>query len=102
MFDVWTVIGFIAGFCISGAIGALIAEFKNLPRLVGFLLGSLLGFIGLAIAAMLPKELPKAPPGMWALQCPRCNAVQNIYDDDETFACWQCDFEKAVDDLLAR
>jgi hypothetical protein len=102
MFDIWTVVFFIAGFCISGAVGALIAEHKNQSRGVGFLLGALLGFIGLAIVSLLPKDLPKAPPGKWALQCPRCNAVQNIYDEDEIFTCWQCKHQEAVDDLLAR
>jgi hypothetical protein len=102
VFDVWTIFGLIAGFCISGAVGALIAEHKNQPQAAGFLLGAVLGFIGLAIIAMFPRSLPKAPPGRWALMCPRCNAIQNIFDDDEVFMCWQCEHEEAVDDLLAR
>jgi hypothetical protein len=102
MFNNWTVVYFFAGACITGAVGALIAEHKNQPKAVGFLLGFLLGFIGLAIVAMAKKELPKAPPGRWALLCPRCNAIQNINDEDEIFTCWQCEHEEAVDDLLAR
>lgn len=98
----FTVLWIIAVLSVFGAVGALIAESKNQPRWVGFLLGIFLGFIGLAIVALLPKSLPKPPPGRWVLECPRCNAIQNLRDEDETFTCWQCRYQEAVDDLLAR
>lgn len=98
----FTILWVIATLSVFGAIGALIAESKHQSRFVGFCLGFLLGFIGLAIAALLPKSLPKPPPGRWVLECPRCNAVQNLRDEAETFSCWQCKHQEPVDDLLAR
>jgi hypothetical protein len=27
---------------------------------------------------------------MTAMSCPKCNAVQNVPDDELDFECWQC------------
>jgi LSD1 subclass zinc finger protein len=50
----------------------------------------LLGVLGLGIVLVQRPRLPKPPPGMRAVRCPRCNAVQNIPDSQPTFECWQC------------
>jgi hypothetical protein len=34
--------------------------------------------------------LPQAPPGMRAVKCPRCNAIQNVPEKQRTYECWQC------------
>jgi uncharacterized membrane protein YeaQ/YmgE (transglycosylase-associated protein family) len=75
---------------IFGAIGAAITQRKNRSPWEGFMLGVLLNLIGVVIAAVLPKLLPKAPPGMSARKCPRCNAVQNVAVGQPDFECWQC------------
>lgn len=49
-----------------------------------------LGVIGIFIVAIQRANPPKAPQGMRAVWCPRCNAVQNIPNDRATFECWQC------------
>ncbi len=78
-------------FClIFGAITAAIGQKKNLPVAESFLLGALLGIIGLIIMIFRRPGLPKAPPGMRAVKCPRCNTVQNIPKTQPEYECWQC------------
>jgi hypothetical protein len=52
--------------------------------------------------ALILKRLPKAPPGRRALECPRCNAIQNLRDEDETLTCWASKYREPVDELLTR
>jgi hypothetical protein len=75
---------------ICGAIAAVIGQKKNFNVGHSFLLGAVLGVIGILIVAVQRPNLPKPPPGMSAVRCPRCNAVQNIPDGQATFECWQC------------
>ncbi len=75
---------------ICGAIAAGIGQAKNRPVGESFVLGLLLGIIGVIIVILLPRGLPKAPPGMWAMKCPRCNAVQNVPQTQSEYECWQC------------
>jgi hypothetical protein len=75
-------------FC--GGITAGIGSAKNRSVGQSLALGLLLGIVGVFIVAVLPKEPPKPPPGMVVVQCPRCNAVQNIPHGQTTFECWQC------------
>lgn len=75
---------------VCAGIGAAISNSKNRGAGEGLALGGLLGIIGLVIAVCLPRELPKAPPEMIALQCPRCNAVQNVSAGQPRYQCWQC------------
>jgi hypothetical protein len=96
--DVWVWVAVVWVAC--GAVGALIAEHKNQPRFGGFALGVLLGVFGIAIAAILPTQLPGAPEGMYPLRCPRCNAVQNVPYGLDTFVCWQCKYNKPMDAML--
>jgi uncharacterized membrane protein YczE len=70
-----------------GVAAALIADRKNRSAGIYFVLGLLLGAIGILIAAVAK---PGAPPGTRAVRCPRCNANQNIPEVDSEFECWQC------------
>jgi hypothetical protein len=55
-----------------------------------FFLGAILGIIGIIIVIAEKPGLPKAPGGMRAVKCTRCNAVQNIHPGQAQFECWQC------------
>ena len=77
------------GMLICGVIAAVIGQRKNFHPFPCFLLGAITGVIGIAIIAVQSRQLPKAPPGLIAVKCPRCNAVQNV-PDAPTFQCWQC------------
>lgn len=75
---------------ICGAVAAVIARSKNTPVLQAIFVGTLLGPIGVFFVAMSKRGRPAAPPGMRSVKCPRCNAVQNVYDSQQGFQCWQC------------
>jgi hypothetical protein len=81
--------GFITFWLICGLIAAVIASAKNRNALGWLALGVLFA-PSVLIVAVLPKLPPGPPPGMQAVQCPRCNAVQNIPSDQPNFECWQC------------
>lgn len=83
-------VGLLFLWVLMGGVAAIIAQYKNRSLLEGFVLGALCGCFGVIIEALLPRQLPKAPPGMWATKCPRCNAVQNVSLRATTFECWQC------------
>jgi hypothetical protein len=86
--DLWTLIifwGLIFG-CITLAIG----QKKNFPAAESFLWGALLGIIGLIVVLVRKPGLPKSPPGLRAVKCPRCNAVGNVPDKQPNYECWQC------------
>lgn len=75
---------------ICGAIAAAIAQGKNNSVGGAFVLGCLLGVIGIIIAIAEKPSLPPAPPGLQVAKCPRCNAVQNIPAGASDYQCWQC------------
>lgn len=76
---------------IFGAVTAAIAQKRNLGSPVGwFLFGALLFIVALPMAIFSKPGLPPAPPGMRAVKCPRCNAVQNIPQTQPEYVCWQC------------
>ena len=79
-------------FClIFGCITAAIAQKRNLGSVGGwFLFGALLFIVALPMVIFSKRGLPKAPPGMRAVKCPRCNAVQNIPETQPEYECWQC------------
>lgn len=73
-----------------------IAIRKGRSGLGFFLLGLLLGLIGVIIAAVINGEMPP-PKGSRATSCPRCNARQNIERGQDEFECWQCGIEVPVE-----
>jgi hypothetical protein len=74
---------------ICGGIAAAIGSAKNRNVLGWFVLGALFA-PSVLIVAVLPKLPPRPPQGMRSVQCPRCNAVQNIPHGQSTFECWPC------------
>ena len=74
---------------ICAGLGMVIANAKNRSPWEGFFLSFLCGIFGVIITALLPKQLPKAPRGLTAVACPRCNAAQNVPNPDH-YECWQC------------
>ena len=91
----------VSALLVCGVIAAAIGHAKDRGAFGSFLLGALLGPIGIVIVAVLPNGVPKAPPGMQAVRCQTCNVVQNIPVADTTFECWQCKRNsKAVDTRL--
>jgi len=73
-----------------GFIASSIAKKKD--RSVGgfFALGFVLGILGIIVAAVVSPGRPAPPPGMRAVACARCNAVQNVRVSAPEFTCWQC------------
>jgi hypothetical protein len=47
-------------------------------------LGTIFGAI---IVICQRPGLPKAPPGMWAVNCPRCNTIQNVPETQPEYMC---------------
>ena len=75
---------------ICGVVAAVIGHRKNLSVGQSFALGALLGIYGVASVVRDKPGLPKAPPGMRAVKCPRCNAVQTIGETQAGYECSQC------------
>jgi hypothetical protein len=73
---------------ICGGIAAWIGQTKNLRVRDSFMLGTVLGVIGIIIVICQKPRLPEAPPGMRAVKCPRCNAVQNIPQTQPEYGYW--------------
>lgn len=80
---------------VCAGLGMVIANAKNRSLAEGFFLSLLCGCFGMLIVALLPKQLPKAPPGLTAVTCPRCNATQNV-PNPQAFECWQCHLNTAT------
>jgi hypothetical protein len=75
---------------VCGIISGAIASSKNLNGIGYFLLGLLIGPIGIiAAAAATPGQAP-APPGSHAVVCPRCTTHQNVDAASKEAECWQC------------
>ena len=81
---------------ICGAVTLAIGRGKNIPTSEAFLWGALLGVIGIVVVLC---SKTRAPMGMKAIQCPRCNAVQNVRTDQAEYECWQC---KSVESLASK
>jgi hypothetical protein len=85
-------------FLICGVVAAVIGHLKNLSVSQSFALGALLGPYGVASVVRDKPGLPKAPSGMRAVKCPRCNAVQTIGETQVGYECSQCKTVNAVQD----
>ena len=72
---------------IWGLIAIPVGRPKGRPKGDSFMFGAVLGPLGLLLVAVLPGPAPK---GMRKVNCPRCNAQQNVPVKDQTFECWQC------------
>lgn len=75
---------------IFGAIAMVIGQRKNNSVGESFCWGFFLWIIGVIIVIFQKPGLPPAPTGLYAAQCPRCNALQNVPNNAPTFECWQC------------
>jgi hypothetical protein len=81
----------IAWCLVFGTITFAIAQKKNLTGLAWwFVIGAVGGIIGVILVIVEIALQPKAPAGMRAVKCPRCNAVQNIPETQPEYECWQC------------
>lgn len=78
---------------ITTGIAAAIARSKHTPVGQAFVVGALLSIIGIIIVAVAPPGLLKAPAGMTAVKCPRCNMIQNVAEEQRNYQCWQCKYE---------
>ena len=58
---------------LCGVVAAVIGHRKNLSVGQSFALGAFLGPYGVASVVREKRGLPKAPAGMRAVKCPRCN-----------------------------
>jgi hypothetical protein len=75
---------------LCAGIAGVIASRKNRSVGEAMFMSLALGLIGLLIVALMRPGEPKAPPGLRAVVCPRCNAQQNVPEGDSTFECWRC------------
>ncbi|WP_336084475.1 hypothetical protein [Nocardia sp. SSK8] len=73
-----------------GSVSLAIAERKRRSPGGFFLVGFLLGPLGVLAAVVAAPGAPAPPPGMRAVICRRCNARQNIARDQADYECWQC------------
>lgn len=75
---------------VFGGITAAIAQKKNFSAGRWFFAGALLGIFGLILVLVARPALPKAPPGMRAVKCARCNTIENVPLTQPVYECWQC------------
>lgn len=54
-----------------------------------FFIGLLLPLIGVVVACVAKPEV-HVPAGTRAMDCPRCNAHQNVPLEAMSWQCWQC------------
>lgn len=73
-----------------GAIGAYLSQQKGRGPGEGFLLGVVLGPLGLVIEIWQAPKPPKPPTGRRVATCPVCNATQNIKLEAARYECWRC------------
>ncbi|HEX7823527.1 MAG TPA: hypothetical protein VF477_01365 [Mycobacterium sp.] len=83
------IVAILVGLVCGGASSA-IAGGKNLSAGSYFVLGFLLGPIGLIVAAAATPREASAPIGQHAVICPRCTARQNVDVASREAECWQC------------
>ncbi len=74
---------------VCGLIASEIAFNKGLSTGGYFLLGFLLGPIGI-IGAAVATPGRTTPKGLVAVHCPRCSARQNVAPNSPGYQCWQC------------
>ncbi|MFC9995860.1 hypothetical protein [Nocardia sp. NPDC127526] len=70
-----------------GLVSMVIADSRNRSDIEFFIVGFILGPIGILIAILIS---PGPPDGMRKVTCPRCNAKQNINIIADAYECWRC------------
>ena len=74
----------VVGLLISGIIASLIGNARGRGPVDSFMFGAIFGIFGIAWVAIANDT----PRGWKHVQCPRCNAKQNVPKDGGE--CWQC------------
>ena len=70
----------------------LIGRKKNIDPGTYWVMGIVLGLISVVILLFMKPGLPKAPAGMRAVKCARCNTVQNvILGQGRVDLCFRCE-----------
>ncbi|MFC9999987.1 hypothetical protein [Nocardia sp. NPDC127526] len=91
-------VGLTVGLAVAFACGfasLFIAGRKHRSTLAFFIIGFLLGPLGMLVAVLVaPGE--SASEGMRAVICRRCNARQNIEISETQYECWQCKLSNSV------
>lgn len=54
--------------------------------------GIVVAFVGALIIRNSMKESADGPPGTFAAKCVRCNAIQNVSVNAQSYECWQCHY----------
>lgn len=75
---------------LCGGIASAIGYHRNLNRVRAFIWGAAFGIFGIILACVWPAGLPKAPDGMRAVKCQRCNTAQNVPLEKLRATCYQC------------
>ncbi len=76
---------------ICAVAAGLIAQEKRRSYYGFLLLGIIFGPLAVLVAVLIGPGKVAVPVGMRAVQCPRCNAEQNIPEGGaREFECWQC------------
>ncbi|UGT62397.1 hypothetical protein [Nocardia asteroides] len=82
---------------VCGFVAAAIASSKRHSWWGFFVLGILLGLLGVLVAVIIPRSAPKVPPGLRQVHCPRCTALQNVARELSSYQCWQCHLQVSLD-----
>lgn len=76
---------------VCGVFSAAIARSNGRSAVSYFVLGFVLGIVGVLVTAVLGRST--APPRGWgSVDCPRCNTRQNVAPSEDEFQCYNCNY----------